>query len=71
MNKPFQYHHLFQVIVLVLLALLSIPWYWPKDMVEPVIIGLPIWAFVSLLFSVAFAIATAFFIMKNWNEDNS
>jgi len=54
---------------LVGLLLFSIPWYWPENSIHPFILGLPIWAFVSLLFSFLFAIATAWAIHRFWKEE--
>ena len=57
--------------VMVTLLGLTVPFYWPKDAVSPVVLGLPIWAFVSFAFSVLFACFTAWIIMTFWSKDDS
>lgn len=56
-------------IVLLILLVLSIPWYWPEDRIRPFIVGMPLWAFVSLVTSLLFAAVTAWVILRGWKDD--
>ena len=56
-------------LLLGLIVLAGIPWYWAEDTVRPFILGLPVWAFVSLVMSVVLAAATAWLIMRHWRDD--
>ena len=56
-------------ILLVLLLALTVPWYWPETARAPYVLGLPIWGFTSLVFSLLFAIAMAWAIMTTWKDD--
>jgi len=55
--------------VLVALLILTVPFYWPDDRIRPFVLGLPVWAFVSLVFSALFACVIAWTIMTYWPED--
>ncbi len=50
------------------IVIFSIPWYWPADVVRPFVIGLPLWAFVSLMMSLVFAIFVAWVILCHWDD---
>ena len=54
--------------VLVALPVASIPWYVPAGVVRPFVLGMPIWAFVSLLACVAFAATTSYVILRYWHD---
>jgi len=47
----------------------GVPWYWTEDTVRPFILGLPIWAFVSLAMSVVLAATAAWIIIRHWKDD--
>ena len=53
---------------LVGIVALSIPWYWPSGTVRPFVMGMPIWAFLSLLCCGLFAVVTSFVILRYWRE---
>lgn len=53
---------------LVGIVVVSIPGYWPRDVVRPFVMGMPLWAFVSLLACVAFAALTSFAILRYWKD---
>jgi hypothetical protein len=69
MEKPPSDFRLRHGILLGIILLAGVPWYWPDDTVRPFILGLPIWAFVSLVMSVLFAATTAWIIMRYWKDD--
>lgn len=39
-------------IVLAIITLGIVPWYFPERAVEPYILGFPLWAFVSTVFTI-------------------
>jgi hypothetical protein len=52
----------------VLLAI-SIPWYWPPE-VGTIVLGMPLWAAVSVLGSAAMSLFTAWLFVKRWPEED-
>ena len=64
--SPFRLRH---GVLLALIMLAGVPWYWAQDRVEPFIFGLPVWAFVSLAWSVLLAVYTAWIIIRHWDDD--
>lgn len=51
-----------------ILFTLAVPWYFPADQIQPVVAGIPLWAFVSLACSVAISILTAYLALTHWPE---
>jgi ABC-type multidrug transport system permease subunit len=62
-KEPIKYPWIW--IALVGIILLMVPWYFPKNAVNPVIFGFPLWAFVSLVMA---GVLSAFlsYILKNY-----
>lgn len=56
-------------LVLGIILIAGIPWYWAEDTIRPFVLGLPVWAFVSLVMSVVLAAVTAWFIIRYWKDD--
>ncbi len=56
-------------IVSVALLALTVPFYWPDDAIRPFLLGLPVWAFGSLVFSALFACLIAWAIMRYWPDE--
>lgn len=52
------------------LALVGIPWYWPRDSVR-LVLGLPAWALVSILASMAVSVFTAWLLWNRWPVDDA
>ncbi len=57
--------------LLALLLILSVPWYWPKEVVRPFVFGFPAWVIASLGFSTLFAAGVAWTIHKHWKDADS
>ena len=51
-----------------LLLVVSIPWYFPNGNGEPLVLGFPLWCFVSLTCCVAAALLTAWQLDAVWEE---
>ncbi|GIO24041.1 hypothetical protein [Oceanobacillus sp. J11TS1] len=51
-------------IVLIILFILSVPWYLPTRSYEPLILGVPYWAWIILGVSLAISIVLTY-ILKN------
>jgi hypothetical protein len=66
LSSPFRLKHAFLLGVIVLFG---VPWPWWGDRVEPYVLGLPLWACVSLAFSVLLAVCTAWIILRHWDDD--
>ncbi|UJL45711.1 hypothetical protein KFZ58_15160 [Virgibacillus sp. NKC19-16] len=60
-------------IVLGILFLLSFPWYLPAGSYEPLIYGIPYWAWIVLIVSIAISATLTFAIKNLWitDEDDS
>ncbi|MCM3122912.1 hypothetical protein QNH36_11140 [Mesobacillus sp. AQ2] len=54
-------------ILLALNVLLVVPWYFPKGDVQPIILGFPVWAFVSLVFSLILCGYSSWLCITQWN----
>ena len=70
MKEPPPSFRAWHLLVLGLLLVISIPWYWKGEGVEPVLLGMPAWAFFSYALSALFACCTAWFILYRWPEDD-
>jgi len=46
-----------------LLVVTGIPWYWP-DYVSLLVLGLPVWFFVTILISFCASVFTAFILLR-------
>jgi uncharacterized membrane protein len=54
-------------IAVIILFAGNVPWYLPVGRIKPIIFGFPFWAFVSLLFSLAFCGLVSWVCLKEWN----
>lgn len=54
-------------IGLLLLVLAIVPWYFPSSAVEPIILGFPLWAFISTVFSIALCGYLSWLCVSQWN----
>lgn len=54
-------------IVLVILYVLSVPWYLPKGTYTPIIFGIPYWGWIVLGVSLAISITLTYVIKKYWH----
>ncbi len=66
-DEPRQ-HPLIWVVYLLLFAV-AVPWYWPTGYRGPLVLGLPLWAAVSLGAVVLMALWTGFVIRRWWREE--
>ena len=62
-------HRLIWVVYLLLFAV-AVPWYWPTGYRGPLVLGLPLWAAVSLGAVVLMALWTGFVIRRWWREED-
>ena len=57
------------IAVYIILLIIAIPWYWPKDS-DLILFGFPAWVFVAILVSLFTSIFTAFLLLKYpWNTE--
>jgi hypothetical protein len=54
--------------VYAVLFAVSIPWYWPQE-VGPLLLGMPLWAAVSVLGSALISAYTAWLLVKRWPDE--
>ncbi|RCW78241.1 hypothetical protein DER71_1593 [Halanaerobium sp. DL-01] len=56
-------------VVLAIIILSGVPWYLPEGTYNPIILGFPYWAFISIISAVALAIFLNYVIDKFWNME--
>jgi len=56
-------------IVLVVLVLLSVPWYLPVGTYKPIVWGFPYWAFISLVLTIAIAGFVTWIVNREWDME--
>lgn len=54
-------------IVLALILLAGVPWYLPTGTIEPLILGFPYWAFISIVFSVVLSAYLSWLCLTQWH----
>ncbi|MGJ9460452.1 hypothetical protein [Oceanobacillus sp. CF4.6] len=54
-------------VVLVLIVLGNVPWYLPVGTIEPLILGVPYWAFIIVIFSLILCGYLSWLCIKEWN----
>ncbi len=68
-KQVFPVHHKSFWIILVLLLLLSVPWYFPRSAHYSIVMGLPSWAFVIVLVLILMALLAIIAPFKMWREE--
>ncbi|MDA2810475.1 hypothetical protein O4J56_07485 [Nocardiopsis sp. RSe5-2] len=53
-------------IVTAVLIVGGVPWYWPPGTVHPLVLGVPLWALVSMAFTVALAAHLSHVCRTQW-----
>lgn len=53
-------------VVTAVLLVGGVPWYWPPGTVHPLVLGLPLWALVSMAFTVALAAHLSYVCRTQW-----
>lgn len=54
-------------IGLAFIVLAIVPWYWPKGALQSMILGFPLWAFVSTLFSLILCGYLSWLCLHQWH----
>ncbi len=54
-------------IVLGLILIGNVPWYFPAGSIEPLILGVPYWAFIVMLFSLVLCGYLSYLCAKQWD----
>eukprot|EP01130_Rhizamoeba_saxonica_P018170 TRINITY_DN9014_c0_g1_i1.p1 TRINITY_DN9014_c0_g1~~TRINITY_DN9014_c0_g1_i1.p1 ORF type:complete len:595 (-),score=63.22 TRINITY_DN9014_c0_g1_i1:93-1820(-) len=63
-KEPYDYWHIW--VVYAILMLLMIPFYRKVGAIDTIILGFPVWGFVSILLTIAVAIGLTFSAKNNW-----
>ena len=58
-------------IALVVVPLLSVPWFFATGSIDPIIFGMPLWAFSTVALSTLFAALVSLTFLFYWPEDES
>ncbi|CAG9621217.1 hypothetical protein [Sutcliffiella rhizosphaerae] len=64
-KEPIRKIWIWVVFAIILLGI--VPWYFPENAVEPIILGFPLWAFISLLFSLLLCAYLSWLCIYQWN----
>ncbi len=67
-KEPIRYAWIW--ITIVILALVGVPWYLPLGTVNPIILGLPYWAFISFLASIALGLFLNYVVRHCWDMES-
>jgi hypothetical protein len=51
------------------LVILSIPWYWPAGTTGRMFGGLPVWMWIALVCTAAVAVLTSWVALREWDDD--
>ncbi|SEQ70852.1 hypothetical protein [Piscibacillus halophilus] len=54
-----------------ILFILSVPWYFPTGSYDPIILGVPYWAWIIILVSLAFSVTITYAIKNLWISDET
>lgn len=54
-------------VVMAFIVLGAIPWYLPTGTVEPIILGVPYWAVISIFFSLALCAYLSWLCLNEWD----
>lgn len=56
-------------ITLLVIVILMVPWYFPESAVHPIILGFPLWAFVSLVMAAVLSAFLGYVLKHYWIMD--
>lgn len=54
-------------VVLAVLFILSVPWYLPAGSYEPLIFGIPYWAYIIMGISLAISFTLSYILKNHWH----
>lgn len=66
-REPIKVKWIWPVLILIILA--GVPWYFPRGAVQPVVLGFPLWAFVSLMMSLLLSVFLYYVITHHWKME--
>lgn len=58
-------------ITFVLIYLVTVPWYLPRDWIDPTLWAFPAWSLVTVGGATALAVFTAYALLRLWPEDGA
>jgi hypothetical protein len=56
--------------VLIAIILLGVPWYLPQGAIEPIIIGFPYWALISVIMTIVLSLFLGYVILNWWSMES-
>jgi len=56
--------------LVLLIVVVSVPWYWTRGVTGTIVAGLPLWIWVTIACSVAIATITATMALRHWDDDD-
>ncbi len=56
--------------LVLLIVVVSGPWYWKQGVTGTIIAGLPLWIWVTILCSLAISIVTATVALRHWDDED-
>lgn len=56
--------------VLIAIILLGVPWYLRQGAIEPIIMGFPYWALISVIMTVVLSVFLGYVILNWWSMES-
>ncbi len=56
--------------LVLLIVVVSVPWYWKQGVTGKIIAGLPLWIWVTILCSLAISVVTATMALWHWDDED-
>ncbi len=65
-DEPMRHRWFLPAVVVILIV--SVPWYLPSSVGDRLALGLPIWTWVTIVCGLALAVVTAFASLRLWRD---
>ncbi|MDP3487150.1 MAG: hypothetical protein Q8S19_04360 [Bacillota bacterium] len=66
-KEPIRFGWVWVVLAIIILA--GVPWYLPKGGIHPIIFGMPYWAVISVLSTIALAVFLNYVVTNYWDME--
>nr|WP_300306495.1 hypothetical protein [Halomonas sp.] len=57
-------------IVIGLIIAISVPWYWPPGTLQPIVLGLPLWALIAVVGSIVLCAFLSWACITQWSDSD-
>ncbi len=56
--------------LVLLIVVVSVPWYWKQGVTGKIIAGLPLWIWITILCSLVISVITATMALRQWDDED-